>query len=116
MFQQRQINDVYQLVEVSSATIGSPGALTTTSFANTLQAFTVGANGVGTAPATFTQGDILMIIPSAGVAINGVDVFAQVTSTVGSARVVWMNQSGSTITPAAGVYTIIAIRITPQLI
>lgn len=107
MFQQRQINDVMQLLEVSTATI-APGAVTSGS--------TPVYAAVAFAGATFALGDQLEIFPSAAAATNGVLVSATPTATPGTAGVYFQNTTGGTITPTSAKYTIVATRITPTLI
>ena len=112
MFQQRQLNDVHQLVEVSSG-VATPGAVGNGSTVGVSVAFTTS----GGAPATFALGDYLQIYPSAAAACNGVNVSAAAGPTPGTAVINFQNATGGSVTPVAGAkYTIIAIRITPTLI
>lgn len=107
MFQQRQLNDIMQLMEVSTATI-APGAVTSGS--------TPVYSATAFPGATFALGDQLEIFPAAGTACNGILVSATPTGTVGTAGVYFQNTTGGTITPVSGKYTIVATRITPTLI
>jgi hypothetical protein len=66
MFQQRQLNDVYQLVEVSNSPSFTPGAVGNNAIVGSSQACVLGTQ-VGAPAATFTLGDELEVIaPAAG--------------------------------------------------
>jgi len=114
MFQQRQLNDVHQLVEVSTTTL-SPGAVGNGVTVGVSGACLIG--GISGNPATFAVGDYLQVYPSAAAACNGVNVSAAAGPTPGTAVFNFQNATGGSVTPVAGAkYTIIAIRITPSLI
>ena len=109
MFQQKQVAEIYPLVETSFANI-SPGAVGNGATVYVAVAFALGNVGSGS-PATFTLGDQLEIWPSSGAAINGVNVAATPTATPGTAGVYFTNNTGGSITPVASQkYTIVAIR------
>ena len=112
MFQTRQYEEINPLVEVSRC-VATPGAITTGTTVNVATAVcTVGAQGVGTSPATFALGDQLEVFPSAAAATNGIIVQAAPTATPGTCTLSFANPTGGSITPTAGaVYTIIATRI-----
>lgn len=106
MFQQRQVNDVMQLIEVSKATI-APGTVNSASTTYSATAFP---------GATFALGDQLEIFPPAVAATNGVLVSAAPTGTAGTAGVYFQNNTGGNVAIVSGTYTIVATRITPTLI
>jgi hypothetical protein len=115
MLQQRQLNDIYQLLEISFTAASTPGAITngsvvsSTPLACTLQGTTN--------PATFALGDNLEVIAPASAALNGVQVAAYPLATAGSCNLVFTNNTGGTVTPtAATVYKIIAKRFTATVI
>jgi hypothetical protein len=112
MFQTRQLEDVFQQVEISTATI-SPGAVANGA-ANAVYVAAAFTTPGGVA-ASFNAGDYLIVIPPLGAAVNGVSIDATGTATAGTAGVAFTNVTGGSITPASGKYTIIAIRITPTL-
>ena len=112
MFQQRQINDVYQLVEVSQTPAFTPGAVGNNSVLGSSQACTLGGT---TNPATFAIGDELEVFPTTVTATNGIHVAAAPTSVAGTAIITFVNGSGGGVTPVSGVYKIVAKRITPTL-
>jgi hypothetical protein len=112
MFQQRQMNEVWPLVEesFSTATV-APGAITNGSLATASTAFTLGSpGGGGTSAATFALGDTLEVIAPALAALNGVACTAYPTATAGTALIVFLNNTGGTVTPVAAIYKIIAKR------
>lgn len=114
MFQQRQLNEVYTSVEVSASAATSPGAITNTSVVQSSVACTVGA--VAGSPATFALGDVLTVVPPASAALNGVEVKAFPTATPGTCNLVFLNNTGGTVTPvASSVYRIIATRVAPGI-
>lgn len=111
MFASRQFEEINPLIEVSKCA-ASPGAVTTATTVAVSAACTVGASGVGTAPATFVNGDQLEVFASPGAALNGVAVFAAPGATPGTCTLYFQNNTGGTVTPvAASVYTIIATRL-----
>lgn len=112
MFQQRQMNEVWPLVEESYSTAGvAPGAITNGTVVTTSTACSLGApGGGGTSAATFGLGDTLEVIPPAAAAANGVAVTAYPTATAGTALIVFLNNTGGTVTPVSSIYKIIAKR------
>ena len=116
MFQQRQLNDIYQLVEVSFATV-SPGAITTGSKAVVTVTPVLGS-ATGTQNATIALGDSVEVIPSAGVgSVAGLVITALPTGvSAGQVIVSFYNASAGTITPTSGTYTFVAKRYTNTLI
>jgi len=115
MFQQRQLNDVYQQVEVSIAVGVTGGTITAGSTITRTAACTI---GLGTTPAQFAQGDILECIPPAGAGFpSNLIIQAWPTATPGTCVIALLN-CGSTNAGFANTanYTIIAKRITSQLI
>ena len=115
MFQQRQINDIYQLVEVSYAAV-SPGAITTGSKAVVTVNPVVGGVS-GTSPSQCILGDqvLQVIAPASAGNLGGLIISAQV-SAAGAMVVSFFNASAGTITPASAVYTIVTARFTPTLV
>lgn len=113
MFQQRQLNDIYQLVEVSVTAAVSVGAVNNNSVAGPA----VVACKAGGNPATFALGDTLEVYAPAGAALNGVVLLASPSTTAGSCFLTAVNTTGGAVTPtASSIYTIVAKRVTPQLI
>jgi hypothetical protein len=112
VFQQRQVNEIYD-VEVSFTAAASPGAITNGSVATASLACTLGG---GANAATFGLGDILEVVAPASAALNGVAVSAQPTATAGTALLIFLNNTGGSITPtASSIYKIIARRIKPNV-
>jgi hypothetical protein len=118
MFQQRQLNEVWPLVEISYTTANvSPGAVTSATPVSVTAACTIGTpGGGGTSPAVFALGDTLEVIPPAGAATNGLVVVAAPTATPGTAQITFINYTGSSVTPVASIYKIIAKRIAANVI
>jgi hypothetical protein len=111
MFQQRQLNELYD-VEVSFSAAASPGAITNGSVVAATNACTLS----GGAAATFALGDVLEVVPPAGAALNGVEVKAFPTATAGTCNLVFLNNTGGSVTPtASSVYKIIAKRYKPNV-
>lgn len=110
MLQSRQINEIYNLVEVSYA--GFQLSSTTTG-AIAVQSITFVLNSaVGTVPATFMPGDLIELYPSAAVgSVAGLIITAIPLATAGQLAISVKNVAGSTISPALGVWTCIAKRI-----
>ena len=117
MFQQRQLNDVFQLLEVSYTGTVNPGGITTGSKAVVTVACVVGGIS-NTSPATFTLGDDLEIIPAAGAgALGGLIITAQPTATAGTCTISFYNASTGTITPTSSTgWVVVGKRITPTLV
>src|SRR5271165_4814874 len=108
MFQQRQMNDVHQLVEISKG-VATPGAVGNGATVGVSVAFTLG--GIAGNPATFALGDYLQVYPSAAAVTNGINVTAAPGPTAGTAVLNFQNATGGSITPLAGAsYTIVAMR------
>lgn len=112
MFQQRQMNEVWPLVEESYSTSNvSPGAVTSATPVSVTAACSLGTPlGGGTSAATFALGDTLEVVPPSGAATNGLVVVAAPTATVGTAQITFINYTGSSVTPVASIYKIIAKR------
>lgn len=117
MFQQRQLNDVYQLIEVSFALAVSPGAITTGSKAVVTVVPVVGGPSSSNPAATIALGDRVEVTASAAVGnVGGLIIRAEPTGvTPGQIIISFYNASAGTITPASGTYTVIAYRPTPTL-
>ena len=114
MFQQRQLNEIYAQYEVSNSAAASPGAITNGSLVQATNACTIQGT---TSPATFALGDSLEVIAPASAALNGVEVKAFPTATAGTCNLVFLNNTGGTVTPtASSVYRIIAKRFRNDLI
>jgi hypothetical protein len=111
MFQQRQLNEIYTSIEVSATAAASPGAITNTSLVQATNACVIPGT---TNAATFALGDVLIVQPPASAALNGVEVKAFPTATAGTCNLVFLNNTGGTVTPTAStVYKIIATRVAP---
>jgi hypothetical protein len=111
MLQSRQINEIYNLVEVSFAgfTLTS-----TTSGLNATQVVTFVLNSAtGTVPATFLPGDVIELYPSAAVgSLGGLIISATpVAGSNGQLTIAIKNAAGATVTPSLGVWTCIAKRV-----
>jgi hypothetical protein len=113
MFQQRQLNEIYPLIEISftsAISIGAAGSGATS-----------GANNVvctlqGGAPATFALGDELECIAPSTSGGNGGLFYAAPTATPGTCAVGFTNPTGGSITPTAStVYKIIAKRFAANI-
>ena len=108
MFQQRQINEFYDY-EVSFTAAASPGAVGNAALVAADNACTL-VSGSGGA-ATFALGDVLEVIAPASAALNGVAVSVQPEATAGTCRLIFLNNTGGSVTPvAATIYKIIAKR------
>jgi hypothetical protein len=114
MFQQRQLNDVYQLMEVSVTAPFTIGSIAPNVGQHINVTCSIG--GTGVEPAQFNLGDSLEVIFSSNFgSLAGFNYQAWPVS-AGVAQIVFNNSSAGTITPNAnGTATIIAKRITPQL-
>lgn len=110
-FANRQFEDVFGFVEVSKSPSFTPGAVGNGSTVASSQACTTG--GV---PATFTLTDQLEVYPPLGAATNGLIVTASPGPTPGTAFLYFQNATGGSITPVAGVYTIVATRVRPDVV
>ena len=114
MLQQRQLNEVYALFEVSTSAAASPGAITNGSVVQATNACTLQGT---TSAATFALGDNLEVIAPASAALNGVEVKAFPTATAGTCNLVFVNNTGGTVTPvASSVYKIIAKRFRADIV
>ncbi len=109
MFQQRQLNEVLPLIEISQANAVSPGAITN----GTTVAVTVTLKTGQLTTATFQLGDNCEVFAPASAALNGVLVSCAPTSTAGTALMYFTNNTGGTVTPVSATYTIYARRLAP---
>jgi hypothetical protein len=117
LFQQRQFQEVWPLVEISYTTSTvSPGGVTSATPVAVTAACSVGAVGGGTSAATFALGDNIEVFPPAGAATNGLQVIGSPTATPGTVEICFINYTGATITPTAGTYKIIARRQAANII
>lgn len=114
MFQQRQSTEVNPLTEISFATI-APGAIGNTTIVAVSQAFTLG-NAGSASPSTIALGDQLEIFAAPSTALNGLSLSAFPTATPGTVEVYFQNNTGGSITPVSGKYTIIATRLPNTLV
>ncbi len=118
MFQQRQFNEVWPLIEESytTATV-SPGAVSSATPVAVSAACSLGTPlGGGTSAATFALGDNLEVFPPASALTNGLQVIAAPTATPGTCEIVFINYTGSSVTPVAGIYKVIARRQVPNIV
>lgn len=117
MFQQRQLNEIFQFIEVSYTGTVNPGGITTGSKAVVTVACVIGGPG-NTSPATFALGDDLEVIPAAAAgALGGLIIQASPTATAGTVTLSFFNSSGGTITPTSSTaWVIVGKRITPTLV
>jgi hypothetical protein len=116
MLQQRQVNDIEQLIEVSFAPAVSPGAIGTGGAAAITVACVVGGP-LGTSRATFQLGDELeVIVPAAAAPVFALQIQALPTATPGTCIITFYNSNPSSQTPTSATYTIIAKRYTPTVI
>jgi hypothetical protein len=115
MFQQRQLNEIEALIEVSNTPALTPGAVGNGSTVAVSAACTLQGT---TSPATFALGDNLQeVIAPAAAALNGIVVFAGPGPTPGTCFVYFQNQTGGSITPtAATAYKIIAKRYRSDIV
>jgi hypothetical protein len=113
MFQIRMRNEIFTLVEVSYATFtlsSTSGLAIATQNVQFLQGSPAGGNG----PASFVPGDYLELFPSAAVgSLGGVIVQAiPVPGTPGLCTIAVKNcNTGTPVTPSAGLWTLVASRI-----
>jgi hypothetical protein len=114
MFQQRQLNEIFPLIEVSFSATGTPGALTTgTAGRVTVACFVGGPGAANTSPATFALGDDLeVVVPATAGNMAGMIVSATPSATPGTCTIAFQNASAGTITPTTAQYTIVAKRLT----
>jgi hypothetical protein len=118
MFQQRQLNDVYQQMEVSVTAPTTPGTITGGAGQHIAPVpCTIGSSGSPEA-AQFALGDVLEVIANTNAGnIAGLQIVAWPTATPGTCILGYQNATAGSITPVANsTYTIIAKRITTQLI
>jgi hypothetical protein len=111
MFQSRQINEIYNLVEVSYA--GFTLSSTTSGSIATQNVQFVLNSATGTIPATFGPGDILELYPTAAVGSLGGLIIQAVPGAGGVATILQKNAAGVTVTPLLGQWICIAKRIAP---
>jgi hypothetical protein len=115
MFQSRQINEIYNLVEVSFATFTLAASNAGTTFTQNTN-FVLNNLNSPFSVATFALGDIIELYPSASVGtVGGLVIQGTPTSTPGQLTLAVFNRSGSTITPGAGQWICVAKRIAPNL-
>ena len=114
-FNQRQLAEVYPLIEVAYVTL-TPGAVGNGTTVYATAAATTTPPGVSPAvPATAVNGDYLETIAPAGAALNGVQIQAVPTATPGTYGFYFTNNTGGSVTPvASSVYKVIAARIPPN--
>lgn len=111
MFQQRQLNEIWPLVEISYTAALSPGAVGAGSSVQVSAVCTVGSPLGGSSAAQFALGDTLEVIAPASAALNGIVVEAAPSATVGTCVVTFRNNTAGSITPVAStIYKIIAKR------
>ena len=114
MFQQRQMNEVWPLVEESySTSTVSPGAVAngqTVVFVAAVPCSLGAPGGGGTSAATFAVGDTLEVVAPASAALNGILVSAAPNATPGSCTLYFTNGTAGSVTPVAAIYKIIAKR------
>lgn len=109
MYQQRQLNEVIPLVEISTAAAVSPGAITNGSTV----AVTVNLKVGGINPAAYALGDNCEVYAPASAALNGVLVSCAPTATPGTALMYFTNNTGATVTPVSATYVVYARRLAP---
>jgi hypothetical protein len=115
MLQQRQVNDIEQLIEISFGTV-TVGSITQVTALSVTVPFVIGSPS-SSSPATFQIGDQLeIVVPAAASPVAGLIISAQPTSTPGTAIVSFWNASSGAIAPTSAVYRIIAKRLTPTVI
>lgn len=115
MFQQRQINELQPLAEVSFCT-ASPGAVGNSTTVAVSVAATLGNISSGS-PATFAVGDWIQVYPASTSGTNGISVTAAPTATPGTVELYFQNNTGGSVTPVAGsVYKLVAYRTSAQLV
>lgn len=114
MFQQRQLNEVYSLVEVSFSAAVNPGGIATGAKAAVTVQCVLGGTG-STQNATFTQGDRLEVIPPAAAGVlGGLIIDATPAANAGQATINFFNAGAGTVTPTSAQWTVIAKRIAPN--
>lgn len=118
MFQQRQLNEIFPLIEVSFSATGTPGALTTgTDGRISVACFVGGPGAANTSPATFALGDDLeVVVPAAAGNMAGMIVSATPSATPGTCTIAFHNGSAGTITPTTAQYTVIAKRVPASVV
>lgn len=118
MFQQRQLNEVYQLIEVSFALSVNPGAITTGSKAVVTVTPVTGGASSSNPNATIALGDRVEVTAQAAVGnVAGLIIRAEPTGvSPGQIIISFYNASAGTITPVSGTYTVVAYRFTPTVI
>jgi hypothetical protein len=117
MLQQRQVNDIEQLIEISYAPAVSPGLIGSAFGATSVTVSCVLGNAFGVSKATFQLGDELEVqVPAAAAPVVGLVITALPTTTPGQCTISFVNCSGGNITPTSATYVIIAKRYTPTVI
>lgn len=110
MFQQRQFNEVYTLVEVSSASINGVGLTTLNRAVSGIISPVVGNINSG-GPSQMQLGDVIEAIPSTAVGAPGGLLIQATVLGPGQLTISYLNVSGSTVTLATGVWTFIVRRV-----
>lgn len=110
-FNARNVGEIFPTVEVSKTNANvNPGAVASATPVSVTAACSLQGLGVGPSNATFSLGDLLLVLPPAAAAINGLTVQANPTATPGTAQITFFNFTGGPITPVAAIYTIVAVR------
>lgn len=99
--QKRQFNDIFQNISSGSASL-TPGALTT----DTSEAVTIAIPGA-------LIGDVVFV-SLAGAQTALIQVTGEVLA-AGVVSVVFSNTTAGTLTPAAGVYTVVSCTLDPKM-
>lgn len=99
--QKRQFNDIFTNVSSASASL-TPGALTT----DTSEAVTIAVPGC-------LVGDLVWV-SLAGAQTALIQVTGEVL-VAGTVSVVFSNTTAGSLTPAAGVYTVVALTLDPKM-
>jgi hypothetical protein len=116
MFQQRQLNDVYQLVETGFTSSGNPGTVSAGNVQHLTLSVYTGANADTADPAQVTLGDQVDIIATLGTAsVAGLIVQATPVA-AGSVEIMFYNTTGSPIVPGIVSYIILSKRLTPTVL
>ena len=117
MFAQRNVAEVYPLVEWSFSASFTPGAVGNAATVGSSQLCTVGNPTAPSAfPATFAVGDQLEVFPPVGSLTNGLLVSAAPGVVAGTATFYFTNNTGGAVTPVAGVYKVLGIRQAPNIL
>lgn len=110
-FAQRQLNEIYSLIEVSFATV-NPGAITTGSKAAVTVNPVVGGAGSGnTLPSQCILGDFVQAIPSAAAGAPGGLIITATVSANGTIIIGFYNAGAGTVTLTSAVWTFVTKRL-----